>query len=253
MSDTIEEQVSQEDTQTTVEEVLTSEPVVTEQVEDNTLDNLDLASIPEEEPTVIPEPVIYNEYEIKAISQLTEASGYIVDSGKLILITPVKEFPTPEEISALADTIKQDQIKDELNTKLMTLCSNLFTKIKTYLSSKYVTPDQQERYNIKAQAAKNNQVQYFVDEATLLGIEPEQLMAKVLEMSSEWEQAINLAAVKIDAVRVYLSSIITTDTEFVQYVIDSFNYDFNGLSLETPVVDVISKLKSDYQVYLTER
>ena len=252
MGDNLEEQVSQEDTQTTVEEVLTSEPVIEdntiepEVIEDNTLANLDLDSIPTEEPIVIPEQVIYNEHEILAISQLTEASGYILDNGVLTLISPVKEFPTPEEISTLADKIKLEATVTRLQIDLMTLCTNLYYKIKQYLSSKHVTLDQQERYTIKAEAAKAGKLEYFVDEAELLGIQPEDLMAKVLLMTKQWEDAVNLAAVKIDAARVYLGTIMTTEPEFVQFAINYFNSTIDDYSLETTVVETINKIRTEY-------
>ena len=243
MSETLEEVVPK----TTEEQVS-----VPQENQDEIVSNLDLSQVPEEVIPPVEEVVIYTQHEIEAITQLTEAGGYILDNNKLVLLSPVKEFPTPEEISTLATTIKQEAREKELQTQLMLLCSNLFTKMKQFLSSKYVTPDQQERYNIKAQAAKNNQVEYFVDEATLLGLEPETLMKMVLEISKQWEQSINTAAVKIDAVRVYLSSLISTDSEFVAYAIEYFNNDFSNLSLETPILDTVNKLKDSYKSSLTQ-
>lgn len=243
MENTLQEEVV---TMTTPEEVVLTEN------QDEIVSNLDLSQIPEEVIPVTEEVIIYTQCEIEAICQLTKSSGYTLDGDKLNLLNPINDFPTPEEISTLAATIKQEAIEKDLQSQLMTLCSNLFITIKQYLSSKHVTPDQQERYVIKAQAAKNNQIEYFVDEASLLGIEPEALMAMVLEMSAQWEQSINLAAVKIDAVRVYLSNLISTDSEFVTYALEYFNTDFSNLSLETPIIETVNKLKASYQDSITQ-
>lgn len=59
------------------------------------------------------------------------------------------------------------------------MCTILTYTIKQWLSSKYVTADQQERYEIKAKAAKEGNIEYFVDEAALLEMDPEVLMAAV--------------------------------------------------------------------------
>lgn len=204
---------------------------------------LDLNSITLETPEV----VHYNNYEIEAILELTQAIGYTYSEEEgLKLVEPKKDFPTAEDIEKLAKEKENEIRKNNLYSNLSNMCTILTYTIKQWLSSKYVTPDQQERYEIKAKAARDNKVEYFVDEAALLGIEPEVLMGMVLEMSNQWQAVIEMSAIKIDAIRVYIKSQIETDIDFAEFVIEYFRTNLDTLDLETPIKETVDLIKSEY-------
>lgn len=214
---------------------------------DNVIPNLDLASIPEE---VILTPTVttYSDLELTVIMDITKADGYSYsETDGLNLINPKNDFPTPEVIIEQT-TIKRNEIREQnLYSNLSSMCSILTQSIKQWLSSKYVTPDQQERYEIKAKAAKEGNIAYFVDEASLLGLEPEVLMAAVLEMSTQWQTALEMSAIKIDAIRVYIKLQIEQDIDFGEFAIDYFKDNLATLNLQTPIKETVDLLKSEYE------
>lgn len=188
----------------------------------------------------------YTTFELDAIVKLTNAGGYALTEKGLILYSTDLPIPDEADYISLAKELESKYNKENTIKLIIELCTDLTLRIKTFLSNKYITPDQQERYSIKAQAAKENKIEFFVDEASLLGIEPEVLMASVKEMTLKWEHALNLASIKIDAVRVYLNSLIETDIKFVNYVIEQFKNDVSKLTLDTPILDTINKLKQEF-------
>lgn len=214
---------------------------------DNVIPNLDLTSIPEE---VILTPTVttYSDLELTVIMDITKADGYSYsETDGLNLINPKNDFPTPEVIMEQT-TIKRNEIREQnLYSNLSSMCTILSQSIKQWLSSKYVTPDQQERYEIKAKAAKEGNIAYFVDEASLLGLEPEVLMAAVLEMSTEWQTAVEMSAIKIDAIRVYIKLQIEQDIDFAEFAIDYFRDNLGSLDLQTPIKETVDLLKSEYE------
>lgn len=213
---------------------------------DNVIPNLDLASIPEE---VILTPTVttYSDLELAVIMDITKADGYSYsETDGLNLINPKNDFPTPEVIMEQT-TIKRNEIREQdLYSNLSSMCTILTQSIKQWMSSKYVTPDQQERYEIKAKAAKEGNIAYFVDEASLLGLEPEVLMAAVLEMSTQWQTALEMSAIKIDAIRVYIKLQIEQDIDFAEFAIDYFRDNLGSLDLQTPIKETVDNLKSEY-------
>lgn len=213
---------------------------------DNVIPNLDLASIPEE---VILTPTVttYSDLELAVIMDITKADGYSYsETDGLNLINPKNDFPTPEVIMEQT-TIKRNEIREQnLYSNLSSMCTILTQFIKQWLSSKYVTPDQQERYEIKAKAAKEGNIAYFVDEASLLGLEPEVLMAAVLEMSTQWQTALEMSAIKIDAIRVYIKLQIEQDIDFAEFAIGYFRDNLGSLDLQTPIKETVDNLKSEY-------
>jgi hypothetical protein len=214
---------------------------------DNVIPNLDLASIPEE---VILTPTVttYSDLELTVIMDITKADGYSYsETDGLNLINPKNDFPTPEVIMEQT-TIKRNEIREQnLYSNLSSMCTILSQSIKQWLSSKYVTPDQQERYEIKAKAAKEGNIAYFVDEASLLGLEPEVLMAAVLEMSTQWQTALEMSAIKIDAIRVYIKLQIEQDIDFAEFAIGYFRDNLATIDLQTPIKETVDLLKSEYE------
>lgn len=220
---------------------------VVEPVTDNVIPNLDLASIPEEV-ILVPEVKTYSNLELTVIMDITKADGYSYsESDGLNLINPKNDFPTPEVIMEQT-TLRRNEIREQnLHSNLSAMCTILTNSIKQWLSSKYVTADQQERYEIKAKAAKEGNIAYFVDEASLLGLEPQVLMAAVLEMSNQWQQAIEISAIKIDAIRVYIKLQIENDIDYAEFIIEYFKDNLTTLDLQTPIKETVDLLKSEYE------
>lgn len=252
LTPTVEEYVPSFDEPTSVFVEGVVAPVIEdtiEAVEAVVVPNLDIASIPLEV-TPVEEPTIvkYTEYELDAILALTQASGYSYSEDEgLVLINPKEDFPTKEVIMEAVEAKQNEVRKQNLYSNLSSMCTILTYTIKQWLSYKYVTADQQERYEIKAKAAKEGNIEYFVDEAALLEMDPEVLMAAVLEMSSQWQKAIELSAIKIDAIRVYIKLQIENDIDYAEYAIEYFKSNLSNLDLQTPILETVNKLKSDYE------
>ena len=252
LTPTVEEYVPSFDEPTSVFVEGVVAPVIEdtiEAVEAAVVPNLDIASIPLEV-TPVEEPTIvkYTEYELDVILVLTQASGYSYSEDEgLVLINPKEDFPTKEVIMEAVEAKQNEVRKQNLYSNLSSMCTILSYTIKQWLSSKYVTPDQQERYEIKAKAAKEGNIQYFVDEAALLEMDPEVLMAAVLEMSGQWQKSIELSAIKIDAIRVYIKLQIENDIDYAEYAIEYFKSNLSNIDLQTPILETINKLKSDYE------
>lgn len=251
LTPTVEEYVPSFDEPTSVFVEGVVAPVIEdtiEAVETVVVPNLDIASIPLEV-TPVEEPTIvkYTEYELDAILALTQASGYSYSEDEgLVLINPKEDFPTKEVIMEAVEAKQNEVRKQNLYSNLSSMCTILTYTIKQWLSYKYVTADQQERYEIKAKAAKEGNIQYFVDEAALLEMDPEVLMAAVLEMSSQWQKAIELSAIKIDAIRVYIKLQIENDIDYAEYAIEYFKNNLASIDLQTPIKDTVDLLKAQY-------
>lgn len=251
LTPTVEEYVPSFDEPTSVFVEGVVAPVIEdtiEAVEAVVVPNLDIASIPLEV-TPVEEPTIvkYTEYELDAILVLTQASGYSYSEDEgLVLINPKEDFPTKEVIMEAVEAKQNEVRKQNIYSNLSSMCTILTYTIKQWLSYKYVTADQQERYEIKAKAAKEGNIQYFVDEAALLEMDPEVLMAAVLEMSSQWQKAIELSAIKIDAIRVYIKLQIENDIDYAEYAIEYFKNNLASLDLQTPIKDTVDLLKAQY-------
>lgn len=221
-----------------------TDPSINNTPTDNVILNLDINSIPLE---LVPVIRKYTESELNVIVELTQADGftYSEDEG-LILINPKQVIPSDDILLVKREEKELTLRKERLHSELISMCTYLTQTIKQWLSSKYVTPDQQERYEIKAKAAIQNKVDYFIDEATLLGLTPEELMAAVLAMSVQWEQAMDMAAIKIDAIRVYIKQQIDLDIDFANYAIDNIRNNLSTFSLETPIKETVDSLKASY-------
>lgn len=252
LTPTVEEYVPSFDEPTSVFVEGVVAPVIEdtiEAVEAVVVPNLDIASIPLEV-TPVEEPTIvkYTEYELDAILALTQASGYSYSEDEgLVLINPKEDFPTKEVIMEAVEAKQNEVRKQNLYSNLSSMCTILTYTVKQWLSYKYVTADQQERYEIKAKAAKEGNIEYFVDEAALLEMDPEVLMAAVLEMSGQWQKAVELSAIKIDAIRVYIKLQIENDIDYAEYAIEYFKSNLSNLDLQTPILETVNKLKSDYE------
>lgn len=66
-------------------------------------------------------------------------------------------------------------------------------------------------------------------------------------MSSQWQKAIELSAIKIDAIRVYIKLQIENDIDYAEYAIEYFKSNLSNIDLQTSILETVNKLKSDYE------
>ena len=195
--------------------------------------------------------------QIDTIVSLKEAGGmsYDPDSNTLTLYGQINDLVlTKELIDAKTKELEDTKKLEDTQRRINNLCTSLTNRIKEYLTYKNVTPDQEERYKIKREAALKDDISAFTLEAELLGKDPVELMNYVKNLSIQWEQAANTALLKIDAFRVKLNSILKTDTSGITiFILDYLETNSNTITPDIDVVELFNTLTDKFTTYLKEQ
>lgn len=195
--------------------------------------------------------------QIDTIVSLKEAGGmsYDPDNNSLTLYGQINDLVlTKELIDAKTKELEDTKKLEDTQRRINNLCTSLTNRVKEYLTHKNVTPDQEERYKIKREAALKDDISAFTLEAELIGRDPAELMAYVKNLSIEWEQVANTALLKIDAFRVKINSILKTDTSGITiFILDYLESNSGTITPDIDVVELFNTLTDKFTVYLKEQ
>ena len=165
----------------------------------------------------------FTEEEVRAITEYTGSHSTSYDPGsKTLTLTGTTIGPPSREV--LIELVKTNKFNNRVVDAISdvnAVAKDLTVRLKTLLNGGVIPLDQQERYKAKEKAALANDTPAFIEEAELLGIEPETLINLVLSLSGSWDIALNTGLLKIDAFRVKLKSLVASgEFEFVEFVLN---------------------------------
>ena len=125
-------------------------------------------------------------YEFEAIKELSNSGGLSYDPTTHIVtlyLPLVKDELTKEVIVTKAGELELNKRKEVIRTSIISLCTTLTSTVKEIMTFKNVTPDQEERYKIKRDAALKDDVSAFELEGAIIGKDPLDLMNYVKELT----------------------------------------------------------------------
>lgn len=191
-------------------------------------------------------------FEFKAFKELTVSGGLSYDKVNetvTVYNQTVKDLVlTKEIIEAKAKEIEVNIDKEDVRTSIIRLCSTLTTKVKELMTFKNITPDQEERYKIKRDAALKDDVSAFELEGSIIGKDPIDLMNYVKQLTVEWENTNNTFLLKIDAIRVKLNSILELGkNNYLRYIVNYINGNLETVLNSEDILKLLSDLEKEYE------
>lgn len=190
----------------------------------------------------------YTSYELQAIIKYTKATSSSYDPVNHTLVLKGTDIAVPdkENIKIIANEFELEDKKQVTLETITTLAKTLTADIKKYLTGKVLTVDQLERYEAKAQAVADNNVDFFKEEAELLGKDPQVLFDDAKAKVTAWKTAFNLALGKIDALRVKLETLVEDkQIDFVTFIINDVK-TMKIIDTTTNLVDFFKDVKVKY-------
>ena len=189
-----------------------------------------------------------------ALTTKFKVSGYAVDADRQILTVyppipqdAVDAYVASDEFNSDIDGILAQRAKDSYKISIANMCDVLTRRFKIQLAGRAVSPEQQERYQVKATTAASDNINILSDEAAARGISVERLSEDIIGMSVDWTAAAEIIYAKIEASRIILNQYVDSevDLEFISFAVREL-LSRNKFDDNTTAIACIDTLKTQW-------